>query len=1349
MRPKKFAIAFVCVVLCCCICSLAVDRPQGLAPVEKFEDSELVFDVTCFSVISAPNGYIYTNTHNQILEYNGSVWNEIYKMKGVVSIEADSSNNIYYISKKGIGYLSPNSDGSYVNHKIDYPKSNKKSNRKGVVKIIVENENVYFFLSTGVVYWNGVESKRVKFCNKISTAFKHNNKVFFSDDSLGVHSLDKEKLVLEIRRSQLDTIIRMPLGDVIDMHKDFSFQNKEKLIYIISNGSLLHYKNNQITKLKHVYPQLDDHIRLRDGNHAFICYRKGIIILNPEGEIVQSYSTYNGLSGNYITGLCLDNDGNLWVSLLNGVNKIEFSAPYRTFNMRNGLAERRVIQTQIHKGKLYVATQNGLFIYDKPKLDADNYYNNIKEYQNSFKKIEGINSACHNLFSNGEILLVTGCRGLFQVIGDKVKEMDVFKENEIDCMWDFYQSKFDRNRFYLFTKKGLCSFYILGEQIYNEGVVKGIKGKYLYENDKGVLFDLSGDKLTSLSGVKKGRKFNINSGTQINSVDFGVIPFNIDKAVPLVSRTGYMFSLPGEVYRLSLDSGYFTKTGIFDEIIGSSKIISNILWEDDSNTMIVTALSPENTSVRKTGVIHQDEDLSYRWNKSSFADFSNKYFSTIQIDDNKVAWLCTNHGLVKYHLSDTTHLSRDFKTIISEVMISDTTAYVGNRSNYDYNHEYNFGTDLLIKFSANSHFQKNGISYQFFMEGYDEGWSAWTTDNNINYTNIKEGDYCFRIISQNQYGKIGKETSYCFSITPPWYRTWLAYSFYLIFFGVVVFLFSLFKNRKLLREKNRLESIVNARTKELKEKQVLLEQKTKELIEMDKVKSSFFANISHEFKTPLTLISAPLEKLISDSENSQNLELYSTMQRNCSKLLTHINQFLKLSKVTSGTVEINKTQGNLNRLVESVFIRFSEMAKLKDIEYKFQEEDDNLCLEIDGELLDTAITNLLSNAFKFTDNGGEITVSVSKNKRNSAIIRIKDNGIGIEDEQQKYIFNKFYQVNNTSTRKYEGTGIGLALAKEYSLMHNGNLTLNSVPGEGSTFMIEIPGVLKSNVSESKIIKPETDVNIITPETSLKNRLVVNSTNNQMVLVVEDNIDMCNYLVDVLSSEYTVVVANDGNEGVKIAIEKVPDIILSDVMMPDKDGYELTKTLKGNIITSHIPIILLTAKNSLKERIRGLEYGADDYMSKPFSQEELLLKIKNILASLSKSEGQSQGNIPKEESQTIEEIFMEKAGVTIENNIGNSDFSIEDFSNEMGMSRRHLHRKLKALTNLSPSQFIRSYRLNKAKSIILNKELSISETAYQVGFEDLSYFSKCFKEQFGQSPSEINRSSPQDANIILN
>lgn len=514
---------------------------------------------------------------------------------------------------------------------------------------------------------------------------------------------------------------------------------------------------------------------------------------------------------------------------------------------------------------------------------------------------------------------------------------------------------------------------------------------------------------------------------------------------------------------------------------------------------------------------------------------------------------------------------------------------------------------------------------------------------------------------------------------------------------------------------------------------------------LDELKSRFFANISHEFRTPLTLISGPVENRLRSRElDSTERAEFEMIGRNSQQLLTLVDQLLDLSRIESGSMVLRIENGNIAVLLKTLASSFRYLASSKHIAYTISVSDSVQDGWYDRDVLQKIVTNLLSNAFKYTPEEGEIVLAAETIAR-KLVITVSNSGEGIREQDKERIFDRFYQVNGSAG----GIGIGLALLKELVDLTGGALEVTSTPGQLTTFRVTLAvekenypnAVVRENLSSSP--GPDLQSTPLRSETTRTNGAAVLSDAPDalpILLVVEDNTDVRTYIKSILHKEYQILEAADGHEGITLALEHVPDLIISDVMMPDTDGLALCRQLKTDERTSHIPIILLTAKAGAEHALTGFETGADDYITKPFSSDLLIVRIRKLIELRRKlHERYSQEVVLKPKDIVLpstDKLFLEKVQQILDKYLSDADFNMETFAFEVGMSRMQLHRKLKGLTGLSASAFIRSHRLSMAAELLARADANISEIGYSVGFSDPSYFAKCFRETFHCTPTEF-------------
>jgi signal transduction histidine kinase/ligand-binding sensor domain-containing protein/DNA-binding response OmpR family regulator len=694
---------------------------------------------------------------------------------------------------------------------------------------------------------------------------------------------------------------------------------------------------------------------------------------------------------------------------------------------------------------------------------------------------------------------------------------------------------------------------------------------------------------------------------------------------------------------------------------------------------------------------------------------------------------------------------------------------------------------LEFYYTAASFIKPGKIGFKIKLAGYDRDWVEVGTARSTTYTGLSPGHYTFNVAACSTDGIWGSEgASISFYLWPYFYQTVWFYVFAVFFVLLAAFSFYRYRVRQLRAREKELGELVQVRTRDLHErnleleaahhklrkssqlietKNLQLEEQAGKLKEMDKIKSRFFANISHEFRTPLTLIMGPLEQMLSgplEKEKEQKKKM-RLMLRNSRRLHSLINQLLALSKFDSGTIKLQAYQQNIVPFLKGILNSFDSLAVQNEVELIFQAKTEVISLYYDPEKLEEVISNLLSNAVKFTPAGGRITLAVKVKEGQPGTgeqgfleISVSDTGPGIPPDDMAHIFDRFYQADSTYAHHRQGTGIGLAIAREIVELHHGVITVHStgIEGAGTRFVIQLP-MGHAHFKPEEIVEPlpapkklavprpgvkEDEEEEFEPEE--KEEEIVKEPVDQekdIILVVEDNADVQEYIRGALEPGYTVKQAKDGEEGLQQAREIVPDLIICDIMMPGMDGYELCRTLKTEIATSHIPVILLTAKAAEENIIQGLETGADDYITKPFNIKMLLARIRNLIEL--RRHWQQTWNREmtlQPTGMTVSEVdkkFIKELKAVMEKNIPETEFNVDQLCQKLYMSHATLYRKIYALTGETPTDFIRSYRLKRGAELLKSGVGTVLEVALEVGFSSANYFTKCFKKKFHQLPTE--------------
>lgn len=703
----------------------------------------------------------------------------------------------------------------------------------------------------------------------------------------------------------------------------------------------------------------------------------------------------------------------------------------------------------------------------------------------------------------------------------------------------------------------------------------------------------------------------------------------------------------------------------------------------------------------------------------------------------------TISGFNKFNPDEIISVDADVPLVFTDLKIFNKSVPIGRgeedvlqKSISETNHlVLNYKNNVFtLEFAALNYVNSENNLYSYKLEGFNRDWIGPSKDRIAPFTNLNPGDYVLRVkrvLHENK--EESEELKLAITILPPFWKTswFIALIIALILFMVYV-LVKFIINREKIKNQLVIER-VNAR----------------KLHELDMMKLKFFTNISHEIRTPLTLILGPLEKMLNDAPSDTGVqEDLKLMHRNAQNLDKLITQLLDFRKLQSGSLKLKLTEGDIVNFIRTIVNSFNDYAVEKDIKLTFTTLKKKLFVSFDPDKIEKILNNLLSNAFKYTGPKGSISVNLSlifdsdddhfsseENEKQFIEISIKDTGKGIPSKNVEKIFMRFFQSSESDQNA--GTGIGLALVKELVHLHKGNIFVTSKPGKGTKFTIRIPYNAGHEIqyeSEEVSISPDA-------EPGLKNGEEVSDANihSRVMLVVEDNADVRQFIRSHFNAFYRIHEANNGEEGWKLALETIPDIVISDILMPNTDGYELCKRLKNDERTSHIPVLLLTAMHSREHELKGLTTGANDYITKPFDISVLQAKVDNLLSIRDSLKEKYASTLILEPTNVVisspDERFLKKAIDVVEANISDCELDIAGFAQKVGVSRMQLYRKLHALTNMTVKEFIRHIRLKRATQLLVQKKMNISEIAYEVGFKDLSHFRKCFKREFGMSASD--------------
>jgi signal transduction histidine kinase/AraC-like DNA-binding protein len=1312
------------------------------------------------------DGIIYIANQEGVLIYDGASWRSInIPNVSVRSIAIDDTGTIYVGGRNEFGRLIGDEKGSLKYESLRGYVENTENDRpvhfNEVWKIHPIKDKIYFRTLKFLFRWdpNTKKIKTIPTEDSFDASFICGGKLFIRQKNIGLMQMVN------------DFLKPVPLGEkfadkAIYMMAPYNKAAKEFLIATRKDG--LYTWNIENKTIKPFETNMDDYLKTNEIQHGIRllssppppgetgCFALGtrfggLVIIDSRGKSKCIFDKAAGLQDNDVNQILEDAQGNLWLALEKGISKIEYASPISIYDDRSGLTGL-LLSVIKHHNNLYVGTTNGLF--------SLNYL-----ATNEFRPVRGMPAYCFSLLSIGDYLLAATWQGVFLVrpgIKEIIKKPSYF----------LLQGKKDKNCVWVGTVEGLVSLYLNPKNhqwktghIFNQKRIKEIKEiRSIVEKENGDLWlgtSTQGFFYVDFSG----------SGTITNPV---VTQYYTSHGLPqgevhvFQAAARIMFATTKGIFRFDKKNKIFIPDfTLGDKFAGGEKGKEVFRIVEDKNNHIWVHSDKQNFQVLPGA------NNTFTINAKPFLRLPRTQVNAIYPDPGgNITWFAAHDGLIRFDKTVKKDYYHDFPTIIRKVVANRKLIYDGSKTKIDNNLEPSYPTfqykEGYIRFEFASTFfeSESSTRYRYLLEGYDKDWSKLTPESNIDYTNLDAGLYTFKVQAMNIYEHFGSIDDFQFKVLLPWYKTWWAFLSYIFVSLILTYLIvNWLRSIQLEKEKQKLEQTVKERTKELKEQ-------AEKLKEMDKIKSRFFTNISHEFRTPLTLIMSPLEEMISENRDKGKKKDLNLMLRNSQRLLGLIDQLLELSKIESGKLELQACRQNIIVFLKGIVASFEPVVSKNELDLTFDTDEENIDLYFDLGKLEEILFNLLSNAVKFTPPGGKISVKVAKKPGKeenfplgSVDISVKDTGLGIPMDQVPHVFKRFYQSDITYEQNLKGTGIGLSIAKELVELHHGTIDVHSRENEGTEFIVRLP-LGDAHLEPEEIVEPpKTPFKYKTPRDipSLdpggnergvdpdhpngKENIVDDfdplEPGKNIILVVEDNVDMRQYIKKALEPIYIVEEAANGQEGMQKAQEKIPDLIISDIMMPEVGGIELCKKLKNDIKTSHIPIVLLTAKASKESIIEGLE-NADDYITKPFDIKIVCARIKNLIdlrTHMQETQKRKDTDEPVKISvPQCEKVFIKKLKQIIDKNISDPDFNVTQMCKDLDMPQPTLYRKIVALSGESPTEFIRSYRLKRgAKLLRENPNITIQEVAFEVGFSSGTYFTRCFKKRYHQSPTTYQAS----------
>ena len=1165
-----------------------------------------------------------------------------------------------------------------------------------------------------------------------------------------------------------------------DSHGNFWFGTDGGGVSIYNGKTFTHFTQNEGLSDNVVYSMLED-------SHGIIWLGTNDGVRMYNGETITHFTQNEGLSDTRVRSILEDRSGNLWFGTNGGVNMYN-GETFTHFTQNEGLSDKMVLSIlEDGHGNLWFGTEcGGISIY-------------YGETFTHFTQKDGLSdNVVYSIVedSHGNIWVGTYLEGVNVYDGETFTH---FTQNEglsDNTVWSILEDS--QRNLWFGTQSGGVSMYnrkTFTHFTQNEGLSDNFIWSILEDSHGNLWFGTDGGGLSMYNGktfthftekeglcdnhirsILEDSQGNLWFGTLYGGVSMydgetfthftekeGLSNNNVRSI--LEDSRGNLWFGTGEAGVNMFNGKTFThftqNEGLSDNWVTSILEDSyNNIWLGTSMGLNRIVFEPENISSTKKGlstynpVIHSYSQLD-GLKGISFVDGN-----SVLLDSKKRIWWGTNKCLTMLDINNlkipveppVMQLNRidingqfvDYRHLDESDGMKMEFDSVARFYNYPLNLELSHSlNNLTFHFTAIDWSASQKLKYRYLMEGLDDKWNAPTAEAYVEYRNMPHGRYTFKVHAIGAAQKWSNPIEYTFTISPPFWLTWWAY---MIYGFILLLLMRWYRGFLIKREK------ISA---DLRVKEVEINK----MQELDHMKSRFFANISHEFRTPLTLIQGPIEELRKQFQGKPegSLQLFQTVKRNTKRLQDLISQLLDISKLETGNVNLQVSMGDLVEFVKAIVLSFLSLAEYKKIKYEYDLPQEGWMVHFDPDKIEKILTNLISNAFKFTTDGGNIWVGIQfldasrHDSLGNVEIKVSDTGKGIPEEMLDKIFDRFYQVCDPDTREAEGTGLGLALTKELIDLYRGNIIVESEPGKGSTFTVNLP-VSAAQFREEEILTQPPDEVIKTEPVApvhehedykeseiIESQIPDTTKDKPTILIVEDNADLRKYISRNLESNYSIIFAENGKIGLDKAYENIPDLVISDVMMPEMDGMEMCKRLKTDERTDHIPVIMLTARADRYSKLEGLETGADDYLIKPFDTEELKVRVKNMLEQRRKlrekfrmeflSDATGMGLPPKDQ-------FINRLLDIFDQYISDPEFKITQLSGELNLSQSQVRRKVMAITGYTPNELFRNHRLKKAAVLFRSGHTHVAQVMHHVGFNSQSYFTRCFGELYEMPPSQF-------------
>ena len=1333
-------------------------RTKGRPFSEHYDTLKITSNPQNFSIKQDSKGFIYVGNGGGLLIFDGHHWDTINlgDQQAIIDFALSNDGRIYTGTSGQIGFFELNELGewkfvSLLKGLENVPVIN------GIYRVIEAGEYVLFLSQSYLFYYHPAAG--LKWIEQ-------------SVEPVDM-ALDGEQLLVATQNSELLTL---SLSDLSDGTLNFqnlgnNFLKDSAIIYgfeFLNPSTHLVFTNRQFFKrdgsgnytpfkteiddwlAEH---QIFDTLALSDERLAIATVTGGVAIVSDKGVLERFYNSHHGLKDDGINSLFLDREKNLWIaSNANGVTRVELDSALTHFPSEDEFfLSGSVAELGEHT---IMGAQHGIFVLEEaesPLRQAD------------FKRLDVDIEIVVALLADEDLVLVGHNDGVGQL---KLDDSGSWVFTDIhdgssqngNHVRKIHRYRHQPNLAFAITENGLVKLRKLKGQWKSEGLTSNFSENVfsIHEDTEGALW-----VGTSIGHIYRFGSLNNWPAPEFKKIDFptsepamSTATFQLDEHS--LFNNGYK---PGDskhaVVTVAADSNYLVESTIADwasaDVDGLAKIVQN----DSGIAWFLTWVG--DLGIDRVGLLTRQASGEYNIDFSPLARLSLQFTLGLYYSESGNIWINSKGQVVKFRpdeLIQMPELSLPVVTEVSKVASEETlfknNGFLSRKDTVQLDAEQ---SAITIEFSAVNFTHANTIQYRHRMLNHQETWSPWQKKNSVVYTKLGPGEHQFELQYRTAPNRVSAVSQITFDRVGFWYQTSVGRVLIVLFAILVLYVSSIFiarfKNRKLLERAQELESEVAERTLIIQKNNAQLEKQNQQLKQLDEAKNRFFTNISHEFRTPLSLAIAPIKDVIAGGRvnDERDVTHLDMALKNNLHMLDLLGQVLDINKLESESMPINVSKMDVVSNMAYCIQRFELIAEKQGIRFNKSGFDSELIIYFDVEHFEKIMLNLLSNAVKFSPEESQIDVQI-ENKTEMVIIRVTDYGTGIEDEELTHIFDRFYQGSASSHTIQPGTGVGLALVKELLALHKGEISAKSTYGEKTIFEVSLRkgsqhyGELPINeqlgvpLGETHAIAEQ----LLSTEKKIDAEKQAAGKSFKTLLIIDDNSDLRRFIRTILVSNYHILEAANGKDGLEIAQTAQPDLIISDVMMPIMSGLQLAQTLKSESLTSHIPLILLTAKTTKRDIVEGLGEGADDYITKPFDSAELVARIESQLAQRKNiarnlfAEFAQKSNAAALEENPATDRFAQQLDELLQAKMGDETFDVEQMCHGMNTTRSTLFRQVKKRFECTPKQLLKIRRLEMSVELLKSNSGSVSEVGYAVGFQSLSTYSRAFSEHFGVPPT---------------